>query len=238
MLTCRRTYNEAVYYLWNQNLFTFVVDAGLPRGNNIDYMNRHVCKSLGKLKNCEVLFRRIRSLVIVIQPGRNPHVELYSERLRELFRVLEYGKHLRNLTLIFNYRIDIRKHDPMHIKPRQIAEAFYPLEEHMVSKIEAGQCRLTILYSTIECSATPNPWGHYTQYPHAMQVISGVKVGPDKNPFSRGYPMPLREPGSRIFPNQPRIFLGSFDFNKQSVRNYLDSIGADRACMERGKNCP
>lgn len=68
LMTCRKVYQEALSYLYDQSDFTFVLCAGLPR-DHCSRVFRDRCKSLGRLKDCEQLFRRIKNLTLVIQPG-------------------------------------------------------------------------------------------------------------------------------------------------------------------------
>ena len=144
LMSCRRIYHEALHYLYDHAHFTFVVLAGRARQYcSPKYYDR--CKNLGKIEDCTELFQRVRYLTIIIQPGKNPHVDLYNARVQRLLKTLDFGRNLAGLRLIFNWRLEIGDHDPHHDHRTKIVEALHPLKHQLTTRVIAGKCKLVIL---------------------------------------------------------------------------------------------
>lgn len=69
--------------------------------------------------------------------------------------MIDYGSALRELTIIFNYRLEIAELDAAHVKRNEIVQALYPLREKLAPRIEAKQCFLTIVSWKVEQSTDP-----------------------------------------------------------------------------------
>lgn len=79
LLACRSVYHEALQYLFDPRTFVLVIQAGTPRpcpnmlpGQDLLSRYKDCSRSLGKVRDCETFLRRIRSLRIVVQPGKQP----------------------------------------------------------------------------------------------------------------------------------------------------------------------
>lgn len=201
-----------------------MVCAGFPR-RHCRKKDSDSRKSLGKLRACETLFRRIRSLTIIVQPGKNPHLQLYHARVQELLRVLDYGKALVSLTLVFNYRLEISGADPTQAKRRHIVAAFYPLQRGLEPRLRAASCRLTIFSWLSEGWAQVGDADEH-KYVQLMRTLAGVDRA-----HCVVVPQSLREsPPSRNLP------VMSFHWRPRNVedRKMLVRFGADQCCLERG----
>jgi hypothetical protein len=225
LMSCRRIYNEALHYLYDQSKFTFVVSAGLPREHcKKKYEDR--CKRLGRVRDCEQLFRRIRNLTIIIQPGKKPHIDLYTHRLHELLSALGYGESLQNLTLLFNWRLEIVGHDPTQARRAKIVKALYPLQAHMASKVAARKCKLTVLSWLAEQNTEEIEEGEEGKYIQLIRTIGGL----DKESYDIGE----RPQNSRRPSHVPKCKIMTWSPASKDDMNTCVKYGADLCCLERG----
>ena len=232
LMSCRRIYQEALRYLYDDATFTFVVLAGLPREHCKPKFDDR-CKSLGKIQDCEQLFRRIRHLTLIIQPGKNPHAGLYAARVKELLSVLDHGKHLLSLNLIFNYRLEINDNDPDHTRRRQIIAAFYPLHQQLTPRIMAGKCQLSILGWTDDMTSSSDKKA--PQLIHLLRALGGLPKDEEVLVRTRRL-YPLRPDGS--IPGTPdsqrNVKLITWDPMMPLDKNMCVRHGAEMCCLERG----
>ena len=226
LMSCRRIYHESLHYLYDQSKFTFVVFAGLPREycDKKKYEDR--CKRLGKVQDCEQLFRRIRNLTIIIQPGKNPHIDLYTARLQQLLQALGYGESLLNLTLIFNWRLEIAGHDPTQARRKRIVKALYPLQAHLASKVAAKKCKLTVFSWLTEQTTEELEEGEEGNYVELLRTLGGLPKD--------DYLIDVRPPNTRREPNTPRAKLIAWSPLSKDDKDRCVKYGADMCCLERG----
>lgn len=86
--------------------------------------------------------------------------------------MIDYGSALRELTIIFNYRLEIAELDPAHVKRNEIVHALYPLHEKLAPRIEAKQCFLTIISWKVEQSTDPLLFdGEENKYVKLMRTL-------------------------------------------------------------------
>jgi hypothetical protein len=229
LMSCRRIYQEALRYLYDEAKFTLVVFAGLPR-EHCKRKHSDRCKSLGKIRDCKKLFRTMRHLTLIIQPGKSPHTGLYTARINELLNVLDHGKRLLSLNLIFNYRLEINDEDPEHKRRRQIISALYPLRQQLTPRIAAGKCTLNILGWTDDTDSNNKDDPTLTQLLRILGAVSEdeyvlyrtrSRLSGSQNWLQV---QPSRQP-CRLITWDPMLPLDK----KMCVRH-----GADMCCLERG----
>ena len=132
VLTCRAVYEESQHFLYDCSTFTLVILPGIARP--VDNIRRIGLASLGKLHQCQELFRCMRNVTIVVQPGRKPNTKKYVARISKLLEVLDYGRHIRSLRLQFNFHAMMHKYDSDYERRNAIIQSFYPLEDTVMSK--------------------------------------------------------------------------------------------------------
>ena len=225
LMSCRRIYQEALRYLYDDAKFTLVVFAGLPR-EHCRRKHSDRCKSLGKIRDCEKLLRAMRHLTLIIQPGKSPHTGLYTARINELLNVLDHGKHLLSLNLIFNYHLEINDEDPEHKRRRQIISALYPLRQQLTPRIAAGKCTLNILGWTDDVDSNNKDDPTLTQLLCTLGAVSEEEYMLYRTRSSQNWLQlqPSHQP-SRLITWDPILPLDK----KICVR-----YGAEMCCLERG----
>jgi len=117
---CKTIHTEAADYLWDQTHFTLVLFPGLARP-------RAAVKqlySMGTLSNWSHGFNRMRHATIVVQPGVEPHVAKFRQRVAKFLAALSQGRNLLTLQLVFNLHKDMA--DPQAAK--QIIDSFGTLD--------------------------------------------------------------------------------------------------------------
>lgn len=231
LMSCRRIYHEALHYLYDQSKFTFVVFAGLPREycDKKKYEDR--CKCLGRIRDCEQLFRRIRNLTIIIQAGKNPHIGLYTYRLQELLRALGYGESLQNLTLLFNWRLEIIGHDPTQARRTRVVKALYPLQAHLAPRVAARKCKLTVFIWHHEQDTEEVEDGEEGKYIQLLRTIGGLnREAYDVDP----HPKDSFSKTSFRVSDLPNCKIVTWTPSSKVDQNRCVKYGADLCCLERG----
>lgn len=145
VMTCQAIYNEAVQFLYEREHFTLVLFAGRarPRGD----LGRRNC--LGSLRGCQSVLQRMRYVTLVVQPGEKPKIPDFSDRIAEFLEVIEYGRHMRELCLLFNFRQNVFFKENDKTRVTAILNSFYILggetsNSNAPDKIVARPGKLTI----------------------------------------------------------------------------------------------
>ena len=124
LTACRTTYEEAVPVLYDNAHFTLVLLAGrpLPPANQF---SRHC---IGKITDCREVFRRMRRITFIVQPGARPSVRKYVARTARLLEAFDYGRRLRIFCLAYNQSLDFFDYRNAFDSFDKISEAFAPLQ--------------------------------------------------------------------------------------------------------------
>lgn len=142
LMTCRAIYNEALQFLYNNARFTLVLLPGFARPYyNVKFAS---CRRLGKLQECQAMFRRMRDVTIIVQPGVQPKTSKYTARIAELLQVLDFGRQARKLVLHFNGHEDMFHYDRDFERRGAILDAFKPLGPPLAAKLESKKVQLEL----------------------------------------------------------------------------------------------
>ena len=143
LLTCRAIYEEALHFLYDNSKFVLVVIGGLARPYH--NLKTERCRMLGKIQDCQTLFRRMRDLTIIVQPGKRPITSDYTARIAELLKAVDFGRHADKLCLHFNFHSGMQKWDPNYERRGAIIKAFFPLGDHLATTLRSGKMKLNIM---------------------------------------------------------------------------------------------
>ncbi len=132
LLTCRAVYREAIHALYEHASFKLVVFAGYVRPHRHAGLN-----CVGRLRDCEKLFQRMRRVTVIVHAGKKPNIKKYITRLHEVLELLDF-EHIQVLRLHFNFHLDFGCSQPIFAAFKPIGEIIS--RQRSLGKLEVMMC--------------------------------------------------------------------------------------------------